>query len=178
MPRGLGTKDWTAGEVLTATSLDSYVGPPPNIVEIDVLSSAAAATNWSTRTQQGTYYYSGSINSSGAQNDSITFDVVLAAGTWKMTVVYVTGTTQGIHKFQLSTDGSTFADISASPYNASAATVDAYNNPGAANNFVTFTSITIATTGRYALRDLMDTKNGSASDYTGTLQHITLVRTA
>jgi len=173
-----GTKAWAAGEVATASNMNLYTGPIQPAVNIDVLTGAYADTNWTTRAQSGTYYYSGSIASSGAQNDSVSFLVALAAGTYSLIVAYVTGTSQGIHQFSLSTDNSTFTALNASPYNASASTIDAYVNPGAANNFTTITGITIATNGVYVLRDRMETKNASAASYIGTLQHLQLNRTA
>lgn len=178
MARGLGTKDWTSGEVVTATNLDTYMGPPPNLIDIDVFPTAVAQTNWNTITLSSAELYGGEKRSSGAQNADITWDIVLSAGTWTVELMHSTGTNRGIYTAALSTDGVTFTDINASPYLASGSTIDGYDASGATETRSSLTGITIANTGRYAFRLRMATKNASSSNYLGALQHVQFRRTA
>lgn len=178
MARGLGTKSWSVGEVATASNLNTYLGPPPNIVDIDVFATAASNTNWDTNTVDTSCLYNGRHSSSGAQNDLIVYDVVLAAGTWTLEIMTLKASNMGIITASLSTDGSSFTAIDASPYLASASTFDCYSAGTTYNNRVSATGITIATTGRYALQLKMATKNASSSNYLGQIQHVRLRRTA
>lgn len=178
MARGLGKKDWTSGEVVTATNLDTYMGPPPNLIDIDVFPTAVSQTNWDTITLSGSELYGGEKRSTSAQNAEIVWDIVLSAGTWTLELMHSTGSNRGIYTAALSEDGVTFTDVGSSPYLASASTIDGYNAGGATETRSSLTGITIASTGRYALRLKMATKNASSSNYLGALQHVQLRRTA
>ncbi len=178
MARGLGTKDWTSGEVVTATNLDTYMGPPPTLIDIDVYPTAVAHTNFNTIFLSAGSLYGGEKRSSSAQNDDITWDIVLSAGTWTVELMHSTGTNRGIYTVSLSTDGSSFTNVGSSPYNASASTIDGYSAAGTSETRSSLTGITVATTGRYALRLRMATKNASSSNYLGAIQHVQFRRTA
>jgi hypothetical protein len=175
-----GTKDWAVSEVVTAANLDAYMGPPPDLVDIDVFMTPISHVNFDTNTVQSLALYCGYRVSSSAQNDEINFDVVLAAGTWTFELMYVKQTGGGgIFTVQLSTDASAFTSIGSAPYNASGSTIDSYTAGATTYNVLgSLTGITIATTGRYRLKLLMATKNAGSANYTGVIQHIQLRRTA
>lgn len=171
-----GTKLWSVGEVVTASNMNTYMGPPPDLVDINVFPAAVSQTNWdSLNVIVGTM--GASKASTGAQNAEINWDVVLAAGTWKLSLIIRNANDQGIYTVQLSTDGSIFTSVGSSPYNASASTIDAYTVGATYDNRPSLTSITIATTGRYRLKLLMATKNASSSGYAAQVQHVQLLRT-
>lgn len=177
MARGLGTKNWAVGEVLTATNSNTYIGPPPNLIDIDPFPTAVSQTNWDTNvTNVGMYY--AIKRSTGAQNALIQFDVVLAAGTWTLELIHAKNTDYGIATVSLSTDGTSFTDVGTAPYSASGSTIDMYAASGSSDNRSSITGIVIATTGRYCLQLKMATKNASSTNYYGGLQHLQLRRTA
>jgi hypothetical protein len=173
-----GNKTWSVGEVLTALNMTVYTGPPPDLVDIDVFGTAISQTNWNTLSVDTSSIYNGRKDSTGAQNAEINWDVLLGAGTWTIELIYLSSNTQGIFTVQLSTDGTVFTNVGSAPYNASGSTIDSYSASPTKNVVSSLTGITVSTTGRYRLKLLMATKNGSSSGYGGSLQHVQLRRTA
>jgi hypothetical protein len=169
---------WAVGEVATASNFNAYLGPPPDLIDIDTLPTAISQVNWNTMFVDANTVYNGYKKSTGAQNAEINWDVVLAAGTWTIELTYVTTPDAGIYTVQLSADGSSFTSVGSAPYNASGSTIDAYTGGTGYNTRLTLASITIATTGRYRLKLLMATKNASSTNYFAYLQHVQLRRTA
>lgn len=100
---------------------------------------------------------------STAQNDEIGCDVVLAAGTWSIFLLHFRHTSTGIATVSL--DGS------------SVGTIDTYGS-SLASQVGSITGITVATTGKKALKLKGATKNGSSSGYALWISLIVLVRTA
>lgn len=98
-----------------------------------------------------------------AQNDEIAWDVVLAAGTWKLTMHSRKSSNVGI--YTVSVEGT------------SVGTIDGYSASAAAG-LDTISGIAIATTGKHRLKFKMATKNASSSGYVGNPQAISLRRTA
>lgn len=127
---------------------------------------ATANTNWSSQSGiDANTIYQGTVESSGAQNAEITFGkLTIAAGTWTIFVLGPKGTDRGIMSLQF--DGSEVG------------TIDTYNGSLARNQAMSATGISVATTGAKSFKVKMATKNASSSSYFGTIQHITLVRTA
>lgn len=99
---------------------------------------------------------------SSAQNDYIEWPVLLAAGTYRFTLIYSTAASAGIYTVTL--DGATIA------------TIDSYAGSGS-NNVVTQASGIAVTAGNHLLRITMADKNASSSGYAAYWNHITLMRT-
>lgn len=105
----------------------------------------------------------GMQNTSNAQNDAISWDVVLSAGTWNATIWVRKSSNTGI--ITLNIDGS------------SAGTADTYNG-SAAYAKVTINGWTVSATGKHTVQIKMATKNASSSAYNVGLLSISLRRTA
>lgn len=104
-------------------------------------------------------------NVNNAQNDSISWDLSLSAGTWKIGFLHGMGSTSGIFTIQI--DGTTVG------------TLDMYQAGGNVyNQRHQVTGITVATTGKHRLTLAMLTKNASATAYGATIQELALQRTA
>lgn len=100
--------------------------------------------------------------SSGAQNDAITYDVVTSAGTFTVDLFHLTGANRGI--YTIAFDGVTKG------------TVDGYTaSSGSAVS--TLTGI-VLTAGAHTLRLTMATQNASSSGYYGTMVEAVLTQTA
>ena len=98
-----------------------------------------------------------------SQNDEVAWDVVLAAGTWDVTLHHRKSTNVGI--YTVTVDGSSIG------------TVDGYAAAAAAAA-TTISGVSVATTGKKRLKFKMATKNASSSDYVATIHKVTLRRTA
>lgn len=96
------------------------------------------------------------------QNAYREYSVAVAAGTYRLTVIYERGTNRGIQTWTL--DGATIA------------TIDGYHASGT-DDIVSQTSSIAITAGNHLLRVTVADKNASSSGYTCTLQHISLLRT-
>ena len=133
------------------------------LIEIDCFAGSHGNTNWSTINIDNTEFYAGDIESSGAQNDEIYWDLGISGGTWDFDLLHFKGPNRGI--YTVSIDGT------------SAGTIDGYVAIATRNNHGIITGISI-TAGKRRLKLKMATKNGSSSSYFGTVQHIQLRRTA
>jgi hypothetical protein len=152
----------------------SWAAPAGSGVNADLLPWRIEVTPWvgqSVNTGFNTFatisedqvFDQGIYNGGGAQNDEIGFDLVLAAGTWTVYVVYFRYTNQGIMSVRF--DG------------VEKGTIDAYGS-AAANMVGSVTAIAVATTAKIRVSLKMATKNGSSSAYFLYLSQIVLVRTA
>jgi hypothetical protein len=103
------------------------------------------------------------LHSSGAQNDAISWPVVLAAGTWTVRLHFRKSTNTGI--FTVNFDGS------------SQGTIDSYA-AAVAYGDSSITGIVVGTTGKKVVQLLMATKNASSSSYYGELLAVAFLRTA
>ncbi len=126
-------------------------------------SASFSNTNWATRTQSNTVL-SGCVlaTSSTAQNNEVVWNIWLDSGTYKVALLYLKDTDQGIHNLQFtaSTQG----------------TVDAYAAAPSSNNYTEVTGIAVVA-GLKVFRDLMATKNASSSAYGGKIQSVAWIRT-
>ena len=139
------------------------VVPTPYLVSFVPWLGSVSNTNWDTRTQTTSAIGNGYLNSTGAQNAEVTFNVALAAGTWKLKILYAASTGGGIYTVSL--DGSSIG------------TIDCYNGSTTYNNVGTISGFTVSAPGIYALNFKMATKNASSSNYFAFLQHVALLRT-
>lgn len=101
--------------------------------------------------------------SDGVQNSSVSWAVVLSAGTWNATIYCRKSNNTGI--FTLNLDG------------ASQGTADSYSAAIAAGT-LTITGWTVPTTGKHVIQLQMATKNGSSAGYYGEIFAISLRRTS
>lgn len=136
--------------------------PYPWVVDIDVFGAVAAQVNWASKAY-GAYAYGGILTSnSGAQNESVSFDVVLEAGTWIVDVTYTKGANNGI--FTITVGG------------VSAGTIDSYAAAGSNNNLTSTGGFQISESGKKRVTLTMATKNASSGSYYGQIQHLQLRR--
>lgn len=96
-------------------------------------------------------------------NDEIAWDVLLAAGTYRLNVVHLTGDNQGIYDILI--DGTAIA------------TIDAYSASGIYNVKTQVTGIVVATAGRKRVSLRVTGKNGSSSSRYAQPSSIQLIRT-
>ena len=92
------------------------------------------------------------------------WDVPLTAGTWTLTMISYQDGNRGIYTIKLNT--------------TTIGTVDGYQLTSITNAASQITGIVVGSDATYRLGFHMDTKNASAINYYGTIQHITLKRTA
>lgn len=136
----------------------------PWLIDIDPLPTAIAQTNWDTLSHDTLSTYAGYKTSSGAQNAEINWDVLLAAGTWTVELIYVKSSTAGIISVQFDA--------------VEKGTVDSYNASTVYDNRASITGVVIAATAKVRLKLKMATKNASSSSYIGFIAHVQLRRTA
>lgn len=105
----------------------------------------------------------GISNGAGTQNDEISWDLILEAGTWDVIFHHRRSTNVGIYTVSLG--GVTIG------------TVDGYAAAPAAQKSSILGAV-VATTGKKRLTFKMATKNPSSSAYVGTLQFVTVRRSA
>lgn len=140
----------------------------PWLIDVDVFMTPVANTNWNVISDpvsgSGVTIYNGQMNSNASQNAAITWNVVLAAGTWTVELLHRAWTDRGIYSVQFDT--------------VEKGTIDGYNATDAPSTRSSVTGISVPTTAKIALTLKMATKNVSASNYRGSIQHIQLRRTA
>lgn len=136
----------------------------PWLIDVDVFEQAVSHVNWDGVSSSLGVILGGYKFSSGAQNDEISFDVVLAAGTWTVELLHFKVPSGGIFSLYL---GAT-----------SLGTIDNYaavNTPSTLNSI---SGVIIPLAALYRLTLRMETKNVSSTNYGGLLQHIQFRRTA
>lgn len=156
---------WDAGNTtvkwVDSSALSSTL---PWQIDINVFSTAATQTNFNTITQSSLHLMGGYRGTTAHQNAEVGWDVILAAGTWTITIGHAENTSYGIYTVSL--DGS------------SVGTVDGYNASATSNVVDTITGVTVATTGKKRLLLKMATKNASSTNYDAVLYFVSLTRTA
>lgn len=152
---GSGTVSWE--------DTNSIVGAAPWQIDINVFMPPATNVNW-TGFSTGSMIMGCYRLSSGAQNDEIGWDVVLAKGTWTISLLHAKANNAGIYTVSL--DGVTVD------------TIDAYASATTYDNVSSISGYDVASTGRKRLLLKMATKNASSAGYYGYLQSVSLRRTA
>jgi hypothetical protein len=137
----------------------SAASPTP-VVDINTFAQPTAQTNWATLATSSTQWFNASVQSSGAQNDEITFAFYGQAGTYSLEAFFRGGPNFGAATFSI--DGT---DVG---------TIDMY--VGAATTKKAAIPVTI-TSGVHALRVRMADKNPSSTGYYGALSRVTLTKT-
>lgn len=153
--------DELATEKANQTALDDA---HPWLIDVDVFMTPILQTSWNTIAANASAIHNGSMDSAATQNNEINFDVILGAGTWTVELMHITAANRGIYTLAL-----TGSDIG---------TIDGYSASPTYNVRSSITSVAVATSGKKRLRLKMATKNGSSSNYAGSIQHLQLRRTA
>ena len=144
----------------------------PWTYEICPAMTAIANTNWNTLNTPALYSTDSAgktlvlfaKDSSNAQNDDISWDITLAAGTWTLEIMGVVAVARGISTAYLGA--------------INVGTIDWYGASTLYNQRKTITGIVVSSTAKYRFKLKMETKHASASNYQGTLQWIQWRRTA
>jgi len=131
---------------------------------VNVLMPPATQTGWSARVNNSNSQGYTYLQSSSAVNAEIGWDMALAAGTWEVSFMHLSDFNAGI--FTVSLDGKTVG------------TTDSYAAATVFNTIATFAGITVITPGVKRLLFKMATKNASSSAFAGTLQMVSMRRTA
>ncbi len=153
-----------AGNVFaTMADVGGGGGPANWLIDGNLFLGSMGNTNWSSFNQDNTEIFGGDMETSGAQNDEIYWDIGISGGTWDFTLLHYKGTNRGI--YTVSIDGSSIG------------TIDGYNGSALRNSLDTLTGISIAD-GKRRLKLKMATKNGSSGGYFGTAQAWQFRRTA
>lgn len=155
-----------AGAARTALEIG---GIAQDHTQVNPISGGIANTNWDTPTQNNGWFLAGALQSSGAQNAEVSFDVFLSTGTWRLDVLARHSSDAGIAA--LTIDGT-----APSGYGGSADTIDFYS--GVSSSVRTqITGIAISTPGVKRLRLLLSSKNASSSSYFGRINLLSFLRT-
>ena len=135
-----------------------------NLIDINVFISSTSNTNWSTLQANASAVYAFYLESSGVQNDQITFTTYMLSGTWTIQIMHSKNTNRGIMDVQI--DG------------VSVGTIDGYDGAAQENQTGTISGVIVSTSSSKAVKILMSTKNASSSAYIGSINHIRLMKTA
>ncbi len=130
----------------------------PWLLPIDVFQQAKSNTNWGGSYTETSMVLNGHRQSSAAQNDSVEWDISLAAGTWEIELLHTTLNTNGVYHVML--DGNEVG------------TIDSYSASQTASVRSTITGVEVVRTGRHELQLKMASKNASSSQYYARLQHV------
>lgn len=162
----------STGEVLAVASgggvewkdPNDLLGAAPWRIDISPLTPPATQTNFSTLNTNASQLGNGYKASTGAQNAEIGWDVLLAAGEWRVDVLGISGNDRGI--------------ITATLDGVTVGTMDYYSSVGTFNVLKNISGITVDSTGKKRLLFKMATKHASSSSYHCNLTHVSLTRTA
>ena len=115
-----------------------------------------------TVTPSSSAIFGGTILSSGAQNEYVEWDISVVPGTYELTLLHTEANNRGIYTVAI--DG------------AAVGTIDGYA-VSVASVFDRISSIAVATAGLVPIRFTMATRNGSSSNFYGSISGFTLTRT-
>jgi len=159
--RGI-TSNWAYDEDVTLRAL--IEATLPWTIYIPLFNTPKAHINWNALINSADYVYATEKASSGAQNDEISWDVVLGAGTWSIELIHRQYVNRGIYSIQLGS--------------VEKGTIDGYLATVGANIISSVDGIIIPTTGKKELKIKMATKNPSATNYLGSIHSVALRRTS
>jgi hypothetical protein len=148
------------GTKIYGVSIDLF----PWMIDIGPFTTPGTYTDWSTIDIDSGAIGNATIRTDGTQNALISWPVVLAAGTWTVSLIHCTNVANGIYSVQF--DG------------VEKGTIDGYSNPAVKNVISTVTGITVATTAKITIMLKMATKNGASAGYYGYIQAMRIIRTA
>ena len=135
-------------------------------IDINAFTTPSATTGIYTLTtdEAGGSIYNAFLVGANAQNNLIAWDLVLAAGTWTVSLLHLTGSDRGIYSLQF--DG------------VEKGTIDGYSAGTVRNVLADVTGISIATSGKVRFSMKVATKHASSSAYFTKFYVVSLIRTA
>lgn len=158
--------DEGTGSVLTANIGSTNDSLQQTVISIDPYSTPSAESGFSNKTISSDSLFNGFLQSSGAQNNYVQWDVQLQPGTWSVSIMAKKATNMGIMSVSFDAGSSTEG------------TIDWYNGSDSVNNVQSVTGITVDTAKTYQLRLTMSSKNASSSSYVGRVQSLKLLKTS
>lgn len=156
------TSNWAYDEDVTLRAL--IEATLPWTVFINPFVGSKSNVNWNTTDLNSAQPLYGYVRSSGAQNDEITWDLVLGAGTWTFKIITVYNNVNGIFSVQF--DG------------VEKGTIDCYATDITYIQIPSIVGIVVPLTKKIELKLKMSTKNILATQYYGLITLIMLIRTA
>ena len=159
--RGI-TSNWAFDEDVTLRALIEET--LPWTIFIDVLHSPKSQVNWNQITVSAAILHAAALDSSNAQNNSIAWDVILAAGTWSLELFTLKGDDRAVISIQFDS--------------VEKATIDTYAASYTSNILASVTDIVVPTTKKIELKLKTTTKNQLSSGYYASIMSVRLMRTA
>ena len=135
----------------------------PRRIEIVPWGMPKTTTTSTLRQQNSAYLTGGNAGLGLVVGDYSTFEVLLEAGTWTLTAIYLRGTNCG--QASITLGGSAVGNV------------EHYNNSSAVNQVIEFSGITVAVAGWYELTFTCTGKNASSSNYYCQYNFLALRRT-
>lgn len=156
----------TGGIVPGAAATVADSGMTAWLVDVPLLPTAVATVGtWTAAVDPGALFNGFMANSGApAQNDEISHDVTLSAGTWSLELLYAGGTNTAIATVLLG--------------GVSIGTINTYRAAFAYNLRTSITGVTVAGTGKKRLTIRAATKDASSTAFRLNLTHLRLTRTA
>lgn len=162
MQKALAT-GWNYTITYKTTAIENYT---PWHIELNPFFNVTAQTNWATRTQSTTAFFGGTRDSTGAVNASFSYNnFVTGAGTYQISIMHTTNADRGIYSVQIDT--------------VQVGTIDGYSAAKVENVVGTISGIgPLSVSAFHTLAFVMTAKNGASTNFTGSIQWITIQRTA
>lgn len=136
----------------------------PWTIDIDVFPTPKSNVNWDFNNMDANSIYYGYKSGTGAQNNSIAWDVILTAGTWSVELMYHIANAFGVFSIQFDS--------------VEKGMIDSYSPVYSQNARASITGISVPTSAKVELKLKMATKNDASGGYQGVIQHVRLTRTA
>ncbi len=133
-------------------------------VDVDVFLTPISQVNWNANVMDTLSVYNARRDSSGLQNDELSFDLVLAAGTWVLEGFWQVATSRGTATALL--DG------------ASVGAMDCYAGATTENQRLSLAGVGLAAPGKRRLTLRAASKNAASTGYTLVVKHVVLRRTS
>ena len=131
-------------------------------IQVFFSNTLSASSGVWTVTPSSSAIFGGTILSSGAQNEYVEWDISVVPGTYELTLLHTKANNRGIYTVAI--DGTTVG------------TIDGYA-VSVAGVFDRISSIDVVTAGLVPIRFTMATRNGSSSNFYGSISGFTLTRT-
>jgi hypothetical protein len=149
-----------------ATGAQGPAGPPQWNIQIDPILPPASQSNFDTLYFSGSAYNGGyrSGPGNGVQDQSASWKVVLAAGTYSLDLIYVAWSDAGVMTWSLDDNA--------------IGTVDGYSGGGQYNSQATLENIVVAESGAKTLTVKVSSKADASQGFNAYLQAIQLRRTS
>lgn len=158
-----GAGPFTAWSICMSPPVDNSGLLVPWIINLDPFMTPGSATYWSTISVNAACIYGGILATTGAAGAEITWPVILAAGTWKISLMHTKDSVVGHYHFLI--DG---VDVGTD--------IDGYNATPVYNVVSTIADIAVAASGKKTFK--ISLEQIPAAKLYGYIQNIQLIRTA